>query len=107
MGVPFKSNMSSVLAEIPTQTSDSVVQPSFSPAHVVLEGNICAGKSTLCSLLQKGLTGSTPVRVQSELTEENFLTAFYGNMKKFGFAFQMFMFSTRVFQVDEGSRLAS
>ena len=68
-------------------------------AHVVLEGNICAGKSTLCALLQKELAGSTEVRIQSELTEESFLTAFYGNMKKYGFAFQMFMFSSRAYQV--------
>lgn len=75
-------------------------------AHVVLEGNICAGKSTLCGMLKDLLT-ETDVRVQEEMTEDDFLAAFYGDMKKWGFAFQMFMFSTRVYQVEEGARLAA
>jgi deoxyadenosine/deoxycytidine kinase len=88
------------------QPDASCKSSAIGAAHVVLEGNICAGKSTLCGMLKDILT-ETDVRVQEEMTEDDFLAAFYGDMKKWGFAFQMFMFSTRVFQVEEGARLAA
>ena len=66
-------------------------------AHVVLEGNICAGKSTICNHLREVL-GEDAV-VQSELTESNFLSAFYGDMPRFAFSFQMYMLTTRLHQV--------
>jgi deoxyadenosine/deoxycytidine kinase len=84
----------------------SINSSTIGAAHVVLEGNICAGKSTLCAMLKDQLT-ETDVRVQKEMTEDAFLAAFYSDMKKWGFAFQMFMFSTRQFQVEEGARLAA
>lgn len=80
------------------QSVTSCKSSAIGAAHVVLEGNICAGKSTLCGMLKDLLT-ETDVRVQEEMTEDDFLAAFYGDMKKWGFAFQMFMFSTRVYQV--------
>jgi len=74
-------------------------------AHIVLEGNICAGKSTICSRIQREL-GNNAV-MQSELTEDKFLSAFYSDMKRFAFSFQMYMLTTRLHQANEGRRLAT
>jgi len=73
-------------------------------AHIVLEGNICAGKSTICKHIRKELGDSSVL--QSELTEDKFLSAFYQNMQHFAFPFQMFMLTTRLFQANEGRRLS-
>lgn len=41
-----------------------------------------------------------------EEVNQTFLAAFYNDTKRYGFAFQMFMLSSRLYQIDEASRQA-
>jgi deoxyadenosine/deoxycytidine kinase len=44
--------------------------------------------------------------VFGELINNDFLGAFYSDSKKYGFAFQMYMLTTRLYQIDEAARQA-
>jgi len=44
--------------------------------------------------------------VFGELINNDFLGAFYSDSKRYGFAFQMYMLTTRLYQIDEASRQA-
>jgi len=76
---------------------------------IEVEGNIGSGKSTLTENLKKlanQVNDESFSRVFGEQVNNTFLGAFYGNAKRFGFAFQMYMLTTRIYQMDEASRQA-
>jgi len=75
---------------------------------VEVEGNLGSGKSTVLRKLHESLNQQEPgmCSVFGELINNDFLGAFYSNSKKYGFAFQMYMLTTRLYQIDEASRQA-
>lgn len=92
--------------------------------HVIeVEGNIGSGKSTLTNnlsrfaqaeatavaLAQAATDGAATVEeeysvVHGEKVNAVFLKAFYENLTQYAFAFQMYMLTTRLYQIDEASR---
>ncbi len=64
------------------------------PVVAALEGNIGAGKTTFC----KGLKDDARIRTYTEKINDRFLTLFYEDPKQYGFAFQMRMICSRIFQ---------
>lgn len=59
-------------------------------------GNISSGKSTVVKNLKKAIEGSVILDEPVSLWRESgFLPAFYGDMKRYAFPFQMFAFATR------------
>jgi len=75
---------------------------------VEVEGNLGSGKSTVLRKLLESLQKDEPgiCSVFGELINNDFLGAFYSNSKKYGFAFQMYMLTTRLYQIDEAFRQA-
>lgn len=75
---------------------------------VEVEGNIASGKSTLTLAIKKLLNTAKLERTEvfAEQVNNTFLGAFYNDTKRFSFAFQMYMLTTRLYQVDEASRQA-
>ena len=77
---------------------------------IELEGNIGSGKSTLCRLVRdivhKDSNDTMECSVFYESINNDFLAAFYTNTKKYSFAFQMYMLTTRLYQMDESYRVA-
>jgi len=75
---------------------------------VEVEGNLGSGKSTILKKLLETLHAeeSGICSVFGELINNDFLGAFYSNSKKYGFAFQMYMLTTRLYQIDEAARQA-
>jgi deoxyadenosine/deoxycytidine kinase len=75
---------------------------------VEVEGNLGSGKSTVLRKLHESINHHEPgvCSVFGELINNDFLGAFYGNTKKYGFAFQMYMLTTRLYQIDEAARQA-
>ena len=75
---------------------------------VEVEGNIGSGKSTLTGLMSQYLNSelqdSSFSSVFGEKVNNRFLSAFYSKTKHYAFAFQMYMLTTRLYQIDEGSR---
>jgi deoxyadenosine/deoxycytidine kinase len=75
---------------------------------IELEGNIGCGKTTMskymAAALDEAQEGQT--HVFAETVDETFLAAFYNDTKRFAFAFQMYMLTTRLSQIQEASRLA-
>ena len=77
---------------------------------IEVEGNIGCGKSTLTSHLHKliGLESgdeTLPV-LHGEKVNHTFLKAFYDEPQRLAFAFQMYMLTTRIYQMDEAHRQA-
>lgn len=83
---------------------------------IEVEGNIGSGKSTLTKRMsdlanrdnEKCAIDANSVisTVFSEKVNHEFLSAFYTSTKKYAFAFQMYMLTTRIYQMDEAHRLA-
>lgn len=75
---------------------------------IEVEGNLGSGKSTVLRHLLEAFQEKDPgvCSVFGELINNDFLGAFYSNSKKYGFAFQMYMLTTRLYQIDEASRQA-
>jgi len=75
---------------------------------VEVEGNLGSGKSTILRKLHESINREEPglCSVFGELINNDFLAAFYSNSKKYGFAFQMYMLTTRLYQIDEAYRQA-
>jgi deoxyadenosine/deoxycytidine kinase len=75
---------------------------------IEVEGNIGCGKSTLTTHLSKlvGLeTGDEALSIlHGEKVNHEFLKAFYDEPKRMAFAFQMYMLTTRLYQMDEATR---
>jgi len=73
-----------------------------------VEGNLGSGKSTVLRNLLDVLQENEPgiCSVFGELINNDFLGAFYSNSKRYGFAFQMYMLTTRLYQIDEAARQA-
>lgn len=70
---------------------------------VEIEGNVGSGKSTLIANLVKQMETS---QIFAEHVHATFLQAFYENPSRYGFAFQMYMLTTRIYQMEEAARLA-
>ncbi len=62
----------------------------------IIEGNISAGKSTL----SKEIGDKYGIKIMDEFVNDKLLALFYGDKIKYGFAFQLYMQSTRLFQVE-------
>jgi len=81
-------------------------------SHLVVEveGNLASGKSTLLKNLQKVVNEARGEEdfcsVFGEIINDDFLKAFYGAPKEYGFAFQMYMLTTRLYQIEESARQA-
>jgi len=75
---------------------------------VEVEGNLGSGKSTVLRSLLDSFQTSDPgsCSVFGELINNDFLSAFYSDSRKYGFAFQMYMLTTRLYQIDEAARQA-
>lgn len=76
---------------------------------VEVEGNIGSGKSTLLNKMYShinGELGENSCEKFGEIVNNDFLGAFYSSPKKFGFAFQMYMLTTRLFQMKDSARQA-
>jgi len=77
---------------------------------IEVEGNIGSGKSTLTENMKRTINEQTMhdkfSAVFGEKVNNTFLGAFYSNCKRFSFAFQMYMLTTRLYQMDESSRQA-
>jgi thymidine kinase/deoxynucleoside kinase len=76
---------------------------------VEVEGNIGSGKSTLTGMLKNWIDsklGAEHVSCFGEKVNNAFLKAFYANPKRFSFAFQMYMLTTRLYQMEESYRQA-
>jgi deoxyadenosine/deoxycytidine kinase len=77
---------------------------------IEVEGNIGSGKSTLTRLMKevvnKDHSDEKACSVFFETINNDFLGAFYSNIKRYSFAFQMYMLTTRMYQMDEGYRQA-
>jgi len=76
---------------------------------IEVEGNIGSGKSTLTGMLKNWIDSKVGAEVGScfgEKVNSAFLKAFYSNPKRFSFAFQMYMLTTRLYQMDESYRQA-
>jgi len=81
---------------------DSEQQSAKVPSHmykkvIALEGEIGAGKSTLSLALRTEYTRNCSV--YEEQTNQGFLSLFYSNPAKYGFAFQWGMLKTRLYQL--------
>eukprot|EP01114_Cavostelium_apophysatum_P024220 TRINITY_DN941_c0_g1_i2.p1 TRINITY_DN941_c0_g1~~TRINITY_DN941_c0_g1_i2.p1 ORF type:complete len:455 (+),score=146.94 TRINITY_DN941_c0_g1_i2:428-1792(+) len=64
---------------------------------IALEGQIGAGKSTLCNKLERSMPDECAA--YKEQTNEHFLKLFYSDPKKYGFAFQWGMLKSRIYQL--------
>jgi len=64
---------------------------------IAFEGNIGAGKSTLCSKFKQ--VHPDKCSLYKEMGNEKFLQLFYSNPAKYGFAYQWGMLKTRRFQL--------
>jgi len=76
---------------------------------IEIEGNIGSGKTTLGKLLMNFMNSECKTAdclMFSEKVHDTFLSAFYGNPKRYAFAFQMYMLTTRLYQIDNGYREA-
>lgn len=76
---------------------------------VEVEGNIGSGKSTLLNKMHQyfnGQPGENMCEKFGEIVNNDFLGAFYSQPKKYGFAFQMYMLTTRLYQMQESARQA-
>jgi deoxyadenosine/deoxycytidine kinase len=75
---------------------------------IEVEGNIGSGKSTLTKKIKNFVNESHPEssEVFAETVNNSFLGAFYGDTKRFSFAFQMYMLTTRIYQMEEAARQA-
>eukprot|EP00658_Telonema_sp_P-2_P071168 TRINITY_DN6047_c0_g2_i1.p1 TRINITY_DN6047_c0_g2~~TRINITY_DN6047_c0_g2_i1.p1 ORF type:complete len:326 (+),score=77.25 TRINITY_DN6047_c0_g2_i1:164-1141(+) len=76
----------------------------LSGKHVVIEGNIASGKSTLCHDIRD--TDVDQVHVCKETSDEMFLKYFYQNPAQYAFSFQAYMLKTRLFQMINAMRIA-
>lgn len=106
-----KHNVENMDPQLMFETPRAAPKSPFSVLNgmvVEVEGNIASGKSTLTLAIKKLL--NTPKNERSEVFAEQvnntFLGAFYSDTKRFSFAFQMYMLTTRLYQVDEASRQA-
>lgn len=71
---------------------------------ISIEGNIGSGKSTLLKILSKMMIGNyafiqEPVQEWLKITDangENILSKFYSDQQKYGFAFQIMAFTTKL-----------
>ena len=81
---------------------------------VEIEGNIASGKSTLTRMIRDYMNdGEVPclkefptMTVFGEQVNQDFLGKFYTQKAKYGFAFQMYMLTTRLYQMQEAARQA-
>jgi len=77
---------------------------------IEVEGNIGCGKSTLTrhlsELSAKETKDSNFSVVHGEKVNNEFLAVFYNNPVQYAFAFQMYMLTTRIYQMDEAYRQA-
>jgi len=65
---------------------------------IEVEGNIGSGKSTLTDALRRVVNESDerkPCVVHGEKVNARFLATYYGDMKRYAFAFQAYMLTTR------------
>jgi deoxyadenosine/deoxycytidine kinase len=96
--------------EQPTQQLEPERKEVSSLRNIVVEveGNIASGKSTLLRHLHSVLHASKPnsCSVFGEIINNDFLGAFYSDAKKYAFAFQMYMLTTRLHQMSEAARQA-
>lgn len=68
---------------------------------VILEGNISSGKSTLCKYISNYLREKgKKVQEFYEFDNQILLEKFYKDRRKYGFSFQLYMQSTRLFQLE-------
>jgi deoxyadenosine/deoxycytidine kinase len=67
------------------------------PNTIAIEGLIGVGKSTLCKNIKR--THNEEVDIFEEPTEESFLSLFYKDKQKYGFALQLVMLKTRQYQL--------
>jgi len=93
--------------------SDEVSKGAFGALKglvIEVEGNIGSGKSTLTEAMKRHINAENEDNefsaVFGEKVNNTFLGAFYSNCKRFSFAFQMYMLTTRLYQMDESSRQA-
>lgn len=80
-----------------TRNDQGTVPTSTKSKVIALEGEIGAGKSTLCRKFET--TYPEDCSSYQEQTNEQFLKLFYGDPKKYGFAFQWGMLKSRIYQL--------
>jgi len=76
---------------------------------VEVEGNIGSGKSTLTGMMKNFVNsklGDEHTCCFGEKVNNAFLKLFYSDPPRFSFAFQMYMLTTRLYQIDESFRQA-
>jgi deoxyadenosine/deoxycytidine kinase len=77
---------------------------------IEVEGNIGSGKSTLTKAMKTVMNTASSSDNASEVFFEtinnDFLAAFYTETKRYSFAFQMYMLTTRLYQMEEATRQA-
>lgn len=94
------------------QLVEEVVPPKHPLTSLVVEveGNLGSGKSTLLKKLRdvmnKKVGDEEFCSVFGEIINDDFLGAFYSAPKEYGFAFQMYMLTTRLYQIEESARQA-
>jgi thymidine kinase/deoxynucleoside kinase len=76
---------------------------------IEVEGNIGSGKSTVTKAMKSVMNNHSQENTSEvffETINNAFLAAFYTETKRFSFAFQMYMLTTRLYQMEEATRQA-
>jgi deoxyadenosine/deoxycytidine kinase len=104
------SSSSSSSAAAPAEPTMAEMLAVLRSSVIEVEGNIGSGKSTLThNLSQLALDEASESDfsvVHGEKVNPVFLKAFYENSQQYAFAFQMYMLTTRLYQIDEAHRQA-
>jgi len=104
-----KSSLDNYSLTSSVQKKLTTLKTSLRGKVIEIEGNIGSGKTTLGNELMKFMNSESKTEdclMFSEKVHDTFLNAFYGNPKRYAFAFQMYMLTTRLYQIDEGFRQA-
>jgi hypothetical protein len=75
---------------------------------IEVEGNIGSGKSTITGAMKnsRNQVSEYSSEVFCETISNNFLGAFYSDSRRFSFAFQMYVLTIRLYQMEEAGRQA-
>ncbi|OGB84368.1 hypothetical protein A3F66_03655 [candidate division TM6 bacterium RIFCSPHIGHO2_12_FULL_32_22] len=77
--------------------------------HLIIEGNIGAGKSTFLKIINSYLNidpVAEPVKKWQKVGEYNLLEKFYSDIKRWSYTFQTYAFVTRVLEQEESAKNA-
>lgn len=89
--------MSYILNQKTNSTSNCLTNP-FPYQYIVIEGNIGAGKTTLCQMLERDYAAGL---VLEQFTDNPFLPSFYEDRERFAFQVELFFMAERHKQLQE------